>query len=101
MERNVSLTFDWDVLEDMFTYNITISLRPPLQSSYSVVDIPPWSIELNLNYFMDVMVAITAVNSYCEISSDASTLHYACKPLATYYSCSTCTSMAAFFNLPL
>ena len=81
MEMNVLLTFDWDRQEDMntmFTFNITVTLRPPLQSMSWVVDNPPWSLDLNLNSFMDVTFAITAVNDYCEISSDPSTLHYAC-----------------------
>ena len=81
MERNISLTFNWDTLEDMntvFTYNIIISIGPPLQSLSWVVDNPPWSLDLNLNSFLDVTFAIAAVNDYCEISSDPSTLHYAC-----------------------
>ena len=85
------LMFDWDALEDMdtlFTYVITITLGPPLQSLSWVVDNPPWSLDLNLNLFMDVTVAIVAVNRYCNVSSNSSTLHYACK----YKPC-LCTSM--------
>ena len=74
----MSLTFNWDRLEDINTYNITIYLRPPPQSTFWVVDNPPWSLDLNLNSFMFLMVEITAVNSYCNISSDPSTLHYTC-----------------------
>ena len=81
METNISLTFNWNTPDDMdtvFTYNITVSLGPPLQSMFWVVDDPPWSLDLNLNFFVDLTVAVTAVNSYCNISSDASTLQYAC-----------------------
>ena len=81
METNISLTFNWDTPDDMsvvFTYNITISLGPPFQSLSWAVDNPPWSVDLNLNLFMHLTVAIAAVNSYCGISSAPSILRYAC-----------------------
>ena len=89
MELNMSLTFNWDTPEDMdtlFTYNITISLGPPLQSISWVVNNPPWSLNLNLNSFVELTVAITAVNSYCNVSSDPSILHYACMLNLNYLS---------------
>ena len=81
-ETNVSLTFEWDSPQDIdtvFTYNITISLRSPLQAISLIADNPPWSFEVNLNTYMNIAVDIRTVNNYCEIASDAFTLQYTCK----------------------